>query len=281
MAKLNGNNKGKTSVISSSPAKQKGRSSSLRITPRSLSLDSEPWKTACRIVQCLDMSWLEKNGCPILSLPQPPIFVETLDQLVELQRRLQKCRFLAIDTEWYDRNDDNNKTTTAVSTIQISFLEEDDNKSLPAFVVDLRIQDIEYRRLAQDLVRWMIFQSDNNIRVLGFAVGHDIPLLQTFVGDGTSTSTNTQCLESTNTLLLDLQLVFAVEGRRTKSSMPGLKACAGRYSPTLPLSKEQQCSKWGQRPLSQAQLDYAGMDAAILLVLLAEHSRNMKQQQEQ
>ena len=69
-----------------------------------------------------------------------------------------------------------------------------------------------------------------------------------------------------------MQLLFS-QGAK-KSAMPGLKACAHRYSPDIILSKEQQCSNWAQRPLSSEQLDYAGLDAAILLVLLAEYSRS-------
>jgi ribonuclease D len=72
--------------------------------------------------------------------------------------------------------------------------------------------------------------------------------------------------------LLDLQYVLTQDG----ASLPGLKACAARYS-LIPLSKEQQCSNWAHRPLSQVQLDYAGLDAAILPVLLAEYVKQNKE----
>jgi ribonuclease D len=36
------------------------------------------------------------------------------------------------------------------------------------------------------------------------------------------------------------------------------------------LSKTHQCSYWEARPLSSAQIEYAGLDAAILLALVAE-----------
>jgi len=72
------------------------------------------------------------------------------------------------------------------------------------------------------------------------------------------------------------------------SSRPGLKSCcshfledSGRVSSqttdhgrdsrdSWSLSKNEQCSDWAQRPLTANQLEYAGLDAAVLLVLLAE-----------
>jgi len=65
------------------------------------------------------------------------------------------------------------------------------------------------------------------------------------------------------TTILDLQLLLG-------DGTLGLKACVAKYSQT-PLSKEEQCSDWGGRPLSHSQLHYAGLDAAILLYLLAEY----------
>ena len=76
------------------------------------------------------------------------------------------------------------------------------------------------------------------------------------------------------TRVLDLQSLMAAEMQHEKrtSGPPGLKACVSNYS-LVPLSKDCQCSDWGLRPLTKEQLDYAGLDAAILLVLLAEQSR--------
>ena len=274
IAKLNGVNR-----LSQFPNKQAGDISSnspSSVTYGSIPLNSEPWKTACKLLQSLKISCLEKSGCPILRLSKPPIFVNTFDQLIGLQRRLQTCSLVAIDSEWCGQkgSNGNNTQTTIVSTIQISFFEEHpiDTTFLSTFVVDLLVRDDDFHRLAKDLIRWMIFPRErlSNILVLGFAIGHDLPLLKAFVDGSEISNATTQALGS----ILDLQLVFAAQAE-TKSSLPGLKACAKRYSSVLPLSKEQQCSDWSQRPLSQAQLEYAGLDAAILLVLLAESSRNM------
>ena len=44
----------------------------------------------------------------------------------------------------------------------------------------------------------------------------------------------------------------------------------GKYCESLlekPLSKYEQCSNWGARPLRKAQLHYAAMDSYIMIVL--------------
>ena len=211
------------------------------------SLGSRPWKEACDKVTSLSMDLLEKARSSIISLPESPIWVDSTTKLRNLQERLQTCDIVGVDTEfWHDV--DNKKT--AVATIQIAYLE---NALLKAYVVDLIAVDPAYRKLAQHTVEWL-FESD--VIVLGFAFGHDVPMLEAFVGHSLPHN------------YLDLQLSMTADG----SSVPGLKACAARFSST-PLSKDEQCSDWARRPLSQSQLDYAGMDAAVLLVLLAEHAK--------
>jgi ribonuclease D len=140
-------------------------------------------------------------------------------------------------------------------------------------VVDLKIaqkHDAEYHALVQALVQHLL---EKTKLLLGFAISQDLALLQAFCGTTTSVTTTTN-----NNSHLDLQLVaLQDDSSSSSSSLPGLKACAATFSNT-PLSKEHQCSDWAQRPLSQAQLNYAGLDAAVLLVLLAEYSRKHKQE---
>jgi ribonuclease D len=46
--------------------------------------------------------------------------------------------------------------------------------------------------------------------------------------------------------------------------LPGLKAVAEAWLHVV-LDKEEQCSDWDRRPLSEQQLHYAAADAAVLL----------------
>jgi 3'-5' exonuclease/Ankyrin repeats (3 copies) len=212
-------------------------------------LDVEPWREASALVSDLSIFALEQNDIPILSLPQPPDWIDTMEGLQGVLFRLQGCRLVSLDTEWSDNDVDS--AASAIATLQISFLE---NNQVKVFVVDLLPRDHDYVQSAKELIRIM-FETD--ILVLGFAFWHDVQKLQEFTERKFPTDR-----------VLDLQLVLA----KAKSSVPGLKSCAARFS-MVPLSKEEQCSNWSRRPLSRQQLDYAALDAAILMYLLAEQNR--------
>jgi ribonuclease D len=232
-------------------------------------LDSDPhWKRACGVVQGLNIFSLEDSEYPILKLPHPPSWIDNCQALKRFMTQLAAQELVAMDTEWHDEDD----TTTALATLQIAYYNlEEDSSSLCVYVVDLKIaqkHDAEYHDLAQALVQHLL---EKTKLLLGFAISQDLALLQAFCDTMTSTTTN-----NNNNSHLDLQLVALQDDSSSSSSLPGLKACAASFSNT-PLSKDHQCSNWAQRPLSKAQLDYAGLDAAVLLVLLAEYSRKHKQ----
>jgi hypothetical protein len=297
------------------------------------------------------MSYLEKKktNFPILCLPNPPIFVDTIEQLIILQKDIMDRRLIAIDTEWYNtivedeeeedtsnNNNDNHRqkaTTITLSTLQISYLENESSKDILSYVVDLKKgavlattasakdngdsnntyddnDDGDYHRLAQNLVRWILHkkgfydendddENNNTFYVLGFSIGHDIPLLEAFLlrgNDNNNNDSNDDCNLSSSSHqqhyhhILDLQKLILAQQQQQESSsssnnnnLPGLKKCVEQYYSSstakmtmIPFSKEQQCSNWELRPLSEEQLNYAGLDAAILLILLAEHSRRYK-----
>eukprot|EP00536_Pseudo-nitzschia_multiseries_P005774 jgi/Psemu1/13496/gm1.13496_g len=321
---------------------------------------SEPrWRMAREVVKNLQLSSFELPGSFVLALPNPPIFVHTPGRLASLLDRMETCRLVAIDTEWYTKTDDDDdngggggddddechsnsvneesetapnkehghskkhrKEAIALSTLQLSFL-RDENASVEAYVVDLkkattpikntatetntdaktdtstnaRAND-DYRALCQRLVRRLLltgFEEGKEERitvtttrapsmlVLGFSIRHDLHHLEAFLepnnnngGGGYSVPSGPSRYEYNH--VLDLQRVLASaasassDRNRKSGGVPGLKTCASRYS-SRPLSKDCQCSDWGNRPLSEAQLEYAGLDAAILLGLLAERSR--------
>ena len=249
----------------------------------------EAWKMASSLVQHLSIEELEDNwrsnseGVKNLTLPYPPLFVDTIGDLTALWEQLRirlastkssnESFLIAVDSEWYDVLDGD--STSALSTMQIAFCddcgttkdadirpENSTENQIRTFVVDLTIRDPEYHETAQEVVRWILHTP--NLLVLGFALSHDVHMLEEFGKESLSTDPN--LLEST---FLDLQMLFARNGR---GELPGLKSCAAKIS-TVPLSKAEQCSPWGERPLRQSQLDYAGLDAAILLVLLSEDHR--------
>ncbi|KAL7533195.1 hypothetical protein ACHAXR_006143 [Thalassiosira sp. AJA248-18] len=227
-----------------------------------------------------------------LSLPCPPKWVDSPHDLQCLQTRLHdaitgnscsKCKdeitlekLIAFDSEF--RSEDGN---TKLATIQFSILED----GIPlAWVVDLHPDpaDTAYSTMTYDMLRWLFLVSD--AQVLGFAHRHDLHMISSYIGEDIPVSPN----------FLDVQMLAASKmaddiGASDVPSLPGLKSCCSYFMEasgnangqntsndmkSWSLSKVEQCSNWAQRPLSPSQLEYAGMDAAVLLVLLAEIIRN-------
>ena len=212
-----------------------------------------------------------------LSLPTRPIFVDSFEKLEELRSRLRIIagrtdsgsnlsldQFVAFDTEWYSSS----TASTRLATIQLSMLEE----GIPSsWVVDLIFtDDAHIHSTTCDLLRWLFVESE--VSLLGFAYKHDLRMLSNFIGQEIDILPK----------YLDLQLLAAHEMMEEEdiSSLPGLKSSCDHFLKfsestekdwsRFSLSKEEQCSEWGRRPLTQSQLDYAGLDAGVLLVLLAD-----------
>ena len=213
-----------------------------------------------------------------LSLPNSPVWIDSLQELQILEARLHDVigstdhdtedldvsfdKLVAFDSEF--RSEDGN---TKLATIQFSVLED----GIPlSWVVDLcpDSSNNEYSAKTCDLLRWFFLESDFNM--LAFAPRHDIHMISSYIREEMTSSTK----------LWDLQLLSAhkMAGQDSKmSSLPGLKACCSYFLESCDvngqkyeLSKVEQCSDWSKRPLSCDQLEYAGLDASVLLVLLAE-----------
>ena len=170
-----------------------------------------------------------ENGRSILSLPEAPRWVNTVERLDSLKHALANDKLVAIDSEWFD--DRNGKVR--VSTLQVALVRQ----KPCAWVVDLLEPDPLYQARAREVMK-AIF--DGKTTVLGFAIGHDLPKLDEWFGKY-GPLIRKGCL--------DVQVLFGYG-----SQMPGLAACTSLFS-AVPLSKKEQCSDWKQRPLSAAQLE--------------------------
>ena len=222
-----------------------------------------------------------------LSLPQAPLWVDTVQELQCLQSKLHSAiddanhgigcdeeviRFdnlIAFDSEFRSE-----EGSTRLATIQFSLLEE--GQPL-AWVVDLypKPSNTEYSSITQDILRWLFLES--NASLLGFSHRHDIHMISSYVGEE---------IQLRSPKLIDLQLIAAHKMAKdagnscNMASLPGLKSCCSYFlnsesnTQSWELSKAEQCSDWARRPLTSNQLEYAGLDAAVLLVLLAEIVRN-------
>ena len=213
-----------------------------------------------------------------LSLPSRSIFVDSCEELKRLRSKLHGVaarsdsvgvdlsidQIVAFDTEWYS-----SATSTQLATIQLSILEEG---ILSSWVVDLICaDDATIHSMTCDLLRWLFVESE--LQLIGFACKHDLHMLSTYIG---------QEITTISPRYLDLQLLAAHQMMEEEdiSSLPGLKSSCDHFLRFgggaeknwrgYSLSKKDQCSEWDRRPLTPSQLEYAGLDAAVLLVLLAD-----------
>lgn len=208
------------------------------------------WTRVCaEIPDTLSMSMLQTDcTSQQIKLSTNPTWIDSVDGVCRVKSTLEglEARVVSLDTEWYDG--DNNGTQLA--TLQIAVVL--DSNVLSSWVIDLINDSNDYKQGVVDLISWIFAEPV----LLGFSVHHnDIPMLEDYLGESLPTAN-----------LLDLQQVATAS-----TQVPGLASVVANYGASL--SKEEQCSNWATRPLSESQMNYAGLDAAVLLILLAEMKR--------
>ena len=270
-------------------------------------LDERAWHDAYRNVQHLYLQQLitastticradsilnhhesqQQPQSPYLSIPYKPIWVDTIQQLLMVRNAIAGVELVAIDAEWHDSDDPSHTTKdTMLSTLQIAMVHQKTSTQnepkvhydTAVWVIDVIVPNDEYRNQCQSLIRDML----STKIVLGFAVSNDMKRLEHFCNShGTEVAKPLVSLLSSTKCLLDVQSLW----KHGSIQIPGLARCVEDVSsaitatsttttnPPIKLSKEYQCSDWSQRPLSPLQLQYAGLDAVVVLYLLAEQYR--------
>ena len=217
-------------------------------------LSSNLWSKARDAVYLLCSDQFKNDHCSdkMLSLSKPPEWIDSEWQLDKLLAQLTQHEntVIAVDTEWYTTFDNR----TEVATIQIATVRN--NKQIDTWVIDLLAEECKEAMAA------IVGHIFDKCIVLVFAFRNDIDKLSSFTGRFISPN---NCL--------DLQ-ELAMQHMSDRLTLPGLQLCSAHFiSSDYILSKDEQCSDWSLRPLRQTQLDYAGLDAAVLLLLLAEMER--------
>ena len=205
-------------------------------------------------VRHLFIEELEQTAGPFLSLPIPPIWVDSIESLEDMMGELQQnASVISFDSEWCDGD---GTTSPSVSTLQLAVA----NRS---WIVDCTVMDAGTTSQYQSCLRQSLIRLwERTPFLLGFAVSQDLRKLSELAGSDLSRSN-----------VLDLQYLWATPG--TAGSLPGLQVCVAMVlaSDVVALDKSQQCSEWQNRPLSREQMNYAGLDAVVLNYLLAEYGK--------
>ncbi|PHT62448.1 hypothetical protein T459_33665 [Capsicum annuum] len=167
------------------------------------------------------------------------VWVDEANGLLDATRHIEECKVVGIDCEWkpnYEKGSSPNK----VSIMQIA----SDNK---VYILDL----IKLYEDASDVLDDCLTHILHSPRVLklGYNFQCDVKQLAQSYGQ-------LQCFNHYD-MLLDIQNVF-------KEPRGGLSGLAKKILGTG-LNKTRRNSNWEQRPLTQLQLEYAALDAAVLI----------------
>ncbi|XP_074567364.1 uncharacterized protein LOC141824032 isoform X2 [Curcuma longa] len=178
------------------------------------------------------------------------VWVDEVNGLLTATKYIEGCKIVGIDCEWkpnYEKGSKPNK----VSIMQIA-------SENHAFIFDLiKLYEDEPKALDSCLRR--ILCSSNTLK-LGYNLQCDLQQLSHSYGD-------LECFRSYE-MLLDIQKLF-------KERNGGLSGLAEKIL-GAGLNKTRRNSNWEQRPLSQNQIEYAALDAAVL-VHIFHHVRGQAQ----
>eukprot|EP00262_Sarcandra_glabra_P005634 TRINITY_DN17375_c0_g1_i1.p1 TRINITY_DN17375_c0_g1~~TRINITY_DN17375_c0_g1_i1.p1 ORF type:complete len:290 (-),score=39.82 TRINITY_DN17375_c0_g1_i1:190-984(-) len=178
------------------------------------------------------------------------VWVDEVDTLFSATSHIEGCKVVGIDCEWkpnYEKGSKPNK----VSIMQIA----SENR---VFIFDL-IKLFEDEPKALDSCLKHIFHSPRILK-LGYNLKCDLQQLSHSYGE-------LECFKYYE-MLLDIQKLF-------KEPRGGLSGLAQKILGAS-LNKTRRNSNWEQRPLSQNQIEYAALDAAVLIHIFS-HVRNQPQ----
>ncbi|KAK4739360.1 hypothetical protein R3W88_003057 [Solanum pinnatisectum] len=167
------------------------------------------------------------------------VWVDEMNSLLDATCDIEECKVVGVDCEWkpnYEKGSPPNK----VSIMQIA----SDNK---VYILDL----IKLYGDSPDVLDDCLTRILHSPRVLKLGYNFQCDVKQLALSYG-----QLQCFKHYD-MLLDIQNVF-------KEPRGGLSGLAKKILGTG-LNKTRRNSNWEQRPLTQFQLEYAALDAAVLV----------------
>ncbi|KAK9086335.1 hypothetical protein Syun_028729 [Stephania yunnanensis] len=177
------------------------------------------------------------------------IWVDDVDGLLSATSHIEECKVVGIDCEWkpnYEKGSKPNK----VSIMQIA-------SEKKVFILDLIKLSQDYPNVLDSCLTRVLHSS--SVLKLGYNLQCDLKQLAHSYDE-------MQCFKHYE-MLLDIQNVF----KEPKGGLSGLaKKILGAG-----LNKTRRNSNWEQRPLTQNQMEYAALDAAVL-VHIFHHVRDQQ-----
>lgn len=210
------------------------------------------------------------------------VWVDSVEGVDELDAALSCALRVGVDTEWMDVGPGGSVSDAVVATVQFAVVDEGGREV--AFVCDTRLDgDVaehqagdtmsillqEYRRRLSETLRRVLLEEERP-RAVGFAFAADAQKLARWLhavgscdggGSALSAVELTTAIRSTT---IDVQKLASEAGLGSRGQAASLQAVCRHWLSHL-LSKDEQCSDWSVRPLSDRQMRYAAIDAIACL----------------
>lgn len=181
------------------------------------------------------------------------ILIDTAEKFYDLMTLLSECSLVSIDCEWKPSF---GAKQSQVALIQVATYEN-------VYLIDALILNCQ----AYSSFWYTFYKSflDNaEIIKLGFGLEQDLKEMKTSVVGLGGIKVKGEGLLDLGTLwknLINSGLTLPVKDELTGNSLSNLvQTCFG-----LPLEKSEQCSNWELRPLRKTQIEYAALDAYVLI----------------
>lgn len=205
-------------------------------------------------------NWDSANSAPPeyykLSLSEDHVMlIDTAEKFYDLMTFLPDCTLVSIDCEW--------KPSFGAKQSQVALIQVATYDNV--YLIDaLLLNNPTYSSFWYTFYR--SFLDNAEIIKLGFGLEQDLKEMKSSVVGLSSIKVKGEGLLDLCILwknLLNSGLTIPVQDENTGNSLSNLVlSCFG-----LPLEKSEQCSNWELRPLRKTQIEYAALDAHVLIQL--------------
>lgn len=218
----------------------------------------------------------------VFEYPGTPLVIDSINQLLHVaEPMLQRASVVGIDAEWppHTTRGPRHRGATLVQLACLTHSPHHDDTVKPTYdvlLLDLMALLPTYHQELAALFR-DLFRSSTILKV-GFSFSSDILAISNALGAhiGPSTVSKIRAIIDIKALHRRLLRINGRSGSNsnstTKESCHSLSSIVSEQFNNASLDKREQCSEWGRRPLTDAQIKYAATDAYCLVKLLETYA---------